>query len=81
MKNFVLMLAGEWILKHRSEDKMPVTKVREFMMQKFGPQVSFTRETYSVLEFSFNQDIDKEMIHREVGVFLGKNYNDYNNSI
>lgn len=79
MKNFVLMLAGEWILKHRSEDKMPVTKVREFMMQKFGPQVSFTRETYSVLEFSFNQDIDKEMIHREVGGFLGKNYNDYNN--
>lgn len=79
MKKIVCMLAGMWILKHRSETEMPVTKLSKYLAQTFGARYGVEKETYNILEFTLD-NVDKDKLIGDIKRYLHETYADFDDN-
>lgn len=77
MKKVACMFAGEWILKHRSENPMPVSCVSSYLTNQYGDKLVINKETYSILEFTLNDDTVQTDLHDVVVAFMQRKYEDF----
>lgn len=78
MKKVVCMFSGEWILKHRGDDPMPVSKLNIFLSERFADRYFVDKDTYSILEFSLDvANVTVAQICAIILPFLQRNYDDF----
>lgn len=74
----VCMFSGEWILKHRGDDPMPVSKLNIFLSERFADRYFVDKDTYSILEFSLDvANVTVAQICAIILPFLQRNYDDF----
>lgn len=76
MKSFELQFESAWILRHRSDDVMPVSKVGAYLAKRYK-ELQIVKETYSYLEISAGDKFDITDFIVNVRKFLFSEYDDF----